>query len=238
MTTITQEKVGESPLLGPDCVTALPPRRAPAPKLLDLFCGEGGAGHGYSLVGFDVTGVDIRVQERYPHRFVCDDALEHLRRHWREFDVIHASPPCRAHSLMKYVTQEAYFDFIPVLRDILLQIRKPYIIENVETAPLRDPILLCGGMFGLRTYRHRIFETNMVIPRLRHHTHEHQTAPVGRSACANEYLNLVGHFPDVELARRVMSMPWASRDGIADAVPPAYTQYLGEYAMAFVEAFR
>jgi DNA (cytosine-5)-methyltransferase 1 len=238
VTTFPSVKVAASPLSGLDESTASPPPRAPASRLLDLFCGEGGAGHGYSTAGFDVTGVDIRPQPRYPHTFVQDDALSYLRLHWREFDVIHASPPCRAHSAMRHVTQEAYFDFIPVLRGILLQLKKPYIIENVETAPLHDPVLLCGAMFGLRTYRHRLFETNMVVPRLIHPVHAFQTAPVGRSACVDEYLNLVGHFPDVELARRVMAMPWASRAGIADAVPPAYTRYLGKYAMQFVEAFR
>jgi DNA (cytosine-5)-methyltransferase 1 len=207
-------------------------------KLLDLFCGEGGAGDGYARAGFDVTGIDIRDQPRYPHTFVKDDALAHLRLHWRDYDVIHASPPCRAHSNMRFVSGELYFDFIPVLRELLVSLKKPYIIENVETAPLRDPILLCGAMFGLRTYRHRIFETNLVIPRLRHPEHVHQTAPVGRSACVGEYLSLVGHFPDVDLARRVMSMPWASRNGISDAVPPAYTRYLGKYAAQYIGAFR
>lgn len=223
-----------TPIAGPPPmgrVTEAQPNGKPQPRLLDLFCGEGGAGHGYALAGFEVTGVDIREQRRYPHRFIRADALDYLNEHYQEYDVIHASPPCRAHSPLRYLHSYRYHDFIPETRRLLQASGKPYIIENVETAPLQRPVLLCGTMFGMRTYRHRLFETNIPMTRPKHPVHKWKVAPAGREPYDWEFATYAGNFNGVETARKVMQMPWATRDGIAEAIPPPYTKYLGEQAL-------
>jgi len=132
-------------------------------RILDLFCGAGGAGEGYRRVGFDVPGVDIKPQPRNPHTFVRGDALEYLRDHGHEYDAIHASPPCQGYS---HLTPKEHKDnhekLIDKLRVLLKRIGKPYIIENVAGAKheLENPIMLCGSMFNLRCQRHRFFETS------------------------------------------------------------------------------
>ncbi len=139
------------------------------PRLLDLFCKAGGAGTGYYRAGFDVVGVDIEAQKRYPFEFHQADALEYAAEHWREFDAIHASPPCQAHSALKYMPNaKPHIDMIPDTREMLHAIGLPFITENVVGAPLIDPVMLCGTMFGLQTadgtaelWRHRLFETSM-----------------------------------------------------------------------------
>ena len=131
-------------------------------KLLDLFCGAGGAAMGYHRAGFDdITGVDIKPMPRYPFKFIQGDALEYLAAHGAEYDVIHASPPCQAYSIMQHANhmRKDHPDLVDSVRDALKQTGKPWIIENVPGAPLIDPILLCGLSFGLRVIRHRLFES-------------------------------------------------------------------------------
>src|SRR5262252_422519 len=106
------------------------------PRLLDLFCGAGGAAMGYSRAGFDVTGVDHRPMPRYPFVFVQADALEYVAEHGREYDVIHASPPCRAYSRMRRITKREYPELIAPTRATLDAVGRPFVIENVEHAPL------------------------------------------------------------------------------------------------------
>src|SRR3990167_464076 len=126
------------------------------PKLLDLFCGAGGAAMGYYRAGFDVTGVDIVPQPRYPFRFIQDDAIDFLTQNWKRFDVIHASPPCQVHSVAARRWNNSGHrqdtDWIVTMRKILKSTGKLYIIENVERAPLVAPIILCGTHFGLRVF--------------------------------------------------------------------------------------
>lgn len=205
------------------------------PRLLDLFCGQFGAGYGYHLAGFDVTGVDIRPvrpQHRPPGvHFVHADALEYLDAYGHTYDAIHASPPCRAYSRARYGAPVAYRhpDLIPSTRRLLKASGRPCVMENVEGAPLVDPVLLCGAMFGLETYRHRMFETSFPL-RLHpgvHPAHEALTARMGRPAAAGEFHSFVGNFSGLDKARKVMQMPWANQDGIRQAVPPAYTRFLG-----------
>jgi DNA (cytosine-5)-methyltransferase 1 len=140
------------------------------PLLLDLFCKAGGAGMGYHRAGFDVVGVDIEPQPRYPFRFVQADALEFLAAHGREFDAIHASPPCQKYCALRHLAKtEDYPDLIPETRELLEATGRPWVIENTPGAPLRSPLILCGTMFRLRTNcgaelrRHRLFESNCFL---------------------------------------------------------------------------
>lgn len=137
------------------------------PRLLDLFCGAGGCAKGYQRAGFYVVGVDINPQPRYcGDEFVQGDALEYCRQHGHEFDAIHASPPCQAYcSLKSMPNAKKHPDFVVPTREVLRATGLSYVIENVPGAPLIDPTVLCGTMFGLGTgdaelWRHRLFETN------------------------------------------------------------------------------
>ena len=204
------------------------------PKLLDLFCCQGGAGRGYDIAGFDVVGVDIEPQPRYPYRFFQRDAIGFLRIHGKRFAAIHASPPCQAHTLAQRLQGNDHPDLIGPTRAALDELGKPYIIENVPGSPLLDPVELCGSMFGLETYRHRLFEFNIPLPAPEHPTHAARTTKMGRKPVAGEYMHIVGNFSGVDRGREVMGMPWANRDGLREAIPPAYTAYLGGLLMAHV----
>lgn len=141
-------------------------------RLLDLFCGAGGCGVGYSRAGFDVVGVDKEPMKRYPFEFHQGDALEYLVEHGHEFDAIHSSPPCQAYcSLKSMPNAKVHADLVAPTRELLKASGKPWVIENVVGAPLINPRMLCGTMFGLGTgnadlRRHRLFETNwpFIIP--------------------------------------------------------------------------
>ncbi|TKA09528.1 methyltransferase domain-containing protein [Actinacidiphila oryziradicis] len=209
-------------------MTQLPPfRRSRRPRVLDAFCCQGGAGKGYHDAGFDVTGIDIAPQPRYPFTFVQGDAVEFIREHGHEFDLGHASPPCQAHTRCQQIQGRHHPDLIDPVRDAFEAADIPYIIENVPGAPLHDPVTLCGAMFGLRTYRHRLFETTFPMAAPRHPQHTARTAKMGRPAREGEFLHIVGNFSGVALARDVMGMPWANRDGLREAIPPAYTRHIG-----------
>jgi len=135
-------------------------------RLLDLFCCAGGAGTGYHQAGFDVVGVDINQQLNYPFTFVCADALKLDPEFIASFDAIHASPPCQSYSDLAKRNGNAddWPRLIEPVRELLIQTGLPYIIENVEGAPLINPVILCGTMFpGLRVIRHRLFEANFEI---------------------------------------------------------------------------
>jgi DNA (cytosine-5)-methyltransferase 1 len=202
-------------------------RQETKPKLLDLFCCQGGASAGYTAAGFDVVGVDLSPQPRYPYRFVQADALSYLMSHGDEFDAFHASPPCQAFTLCQRIQDRDHPDLIAPTRAAFQEIGKPWVIENVEGAPLIDPVLLCGEMFGLRTYRHRLFESNISLTTGPHPVHVKRTTKMGRAVREGENMHVVGNFSGVDLAREVMSMPWASRDGLREAIPPAYSQFIG-----------
>ena len=199
------------------------------PKLLDLFCGAGGAGYGYHLAGFDVVGVDIEPMRDYPFEFHQSDALEYLASHGHEFDVIHASPPCQAYSSMQHIWKniDEHPDLVEPTRDLLLKTGKPYIIENVVGAPLRVDLMLCGTMFGLEIIRHRIFESNIPMPLL---------VP----ACNHSKVYDPWHGKkDANKFRKAMGIHWMKDVGggrrkgtLSLAIPPAYTKYIGEIARA------
>jgi DNA (cytosine-5)-methyltransferase 1 len=198
-----------------------------SPRLLDLFCCQGGASAGYVAAGFDVVGVDIDPQPRYPFEFVQADALAYLAEHGHEFDVIHASPPCQAFTNAQRIRGNTHPDLIEPTRELLQWLGKPYVIENVEGAPLIDPVLFCGEAFGLETYRHRLFESNVELIPPWHPEHRVPTTKMGRAPVAGEYMHVVGNFSGVERARGIMDMPWANRDGLREAIPPVYTEFIG-----------
>jgi DNA (cytosine-5)-methyltransferase 1 len=137
-----------------------------SPKCLDLFCCAGGAGMGYKQAGFDVTGIDIEPQPKYPFKFILSDAITYLKEHGKEYDFIHASPPCQGYSHLTPKEHKGNYEkLIDVLRELLNEIGKPYCIENVAGAKneLKNPTMLCGSMFNLRTQRHRFFETSFPL---------------------------------------------------------------------------
>ena len=205
-------------------------------RLLDLFCCEGGAGMGYHRAGFDITGVDIEPQPNNPHRFILGDALEYLRAHGHEYDAIHASPPCQAYSKALRHMAAPKPMLIDAVREAMQDTGKPWIIENVVGAPLANDsdlfgahgVELCGSMFGLPVYRHRIFETSFPLPRppacdhSRHAMNPHSVA--GRQRIYEAH----GRADPEKLWARAMGVEWMSRHGARQAVPPAFTHWIGE----------
>jgi DNA (cytosine-5)-methyltransferase 1 len=201
------------------------------PRLLDLFCCEGGAAMGYHRAGFDVVGVDIVPQPRYPFQFVQGDALEYVAAHGHEFEAIHTSPPCQAYSLTQRIRGNTHPELIAPTREALQATGRPYVIENVPGAPLLNPVTLVGSMFGLRTMRPRLFECSFDVPFVLAPPAAARHAKMGRKPKQGEYIHVAGNFSDVENARDVMGCDWMTRDGLAQAIPPAYTEYIGGYLM-------
>ncbi|MFJ9558245.1 DNA cytosine methyltransferase [Nocardiopsis sp. NPDC101807] len=209
-------------------------------RLLDVYCCQGGASAGYEAVGFEVTGVDLAPQPRYearfPGRFVQGDAVEFIREHGAEFDAIHASPPCQAYSLAQRIQGREHPDLIGPTREALEATGRPWVIENVAEArgELRDPVTLCGAAFGLRTYRHRLFEAGggLVLEQPDHAPHATPTVKMGRALQPGDFYHAVGNFSGVEQVRTDMGVPWMNRDGIRECIPPAYARWVGERLMA------
>lgn len=202
---------------------------------LDLFCCEGGAGMGYALAGYVVTGVDIALQTRYPFTFVLCDALEYLEAHGHKYDLIHASPPCQGYSnLTPEAHKGKYPKLIPALRAILRRLGKPYVIENVAGArhELENPVMLCGSMFGLRTQRHRYFETNIEVTAPRPCDHSELPLLVTTASKASRAKRHALGIPpkSVKNAPQAYGIGWMSSDGLKEAIPPAYTRHIGEAA--------
>lgn len=167
------------------------------------------------------------------------DALEFLEANaeWLRANaaLVDASPPCQRYSATQRIWDRSHPDLIGPVREVLEWIGVPYVIENVEEArgELRDPVMLCGAPFGLRTYRHRLFETGgWTLVQPPHPEHTAPNAKMGRPAGRGEFRHYVGHFSGVQDARDDLSMPWASREGMAEAVPPAYTEWIGRQFLA------
>ena len=213
------------------------------PRLLDLYCGAGGAAMGYHQAGFAVVGVDIRPQPRYPFAFVQADALEYVAAHGHEFDVIHASPPCQAYTRLRRLVEgktgrrKDYPDLVAPTREALRATGKIYVIENVAGAPLQNPIMLCGEMFGLRVFRHRYFEVNVFLlapPHPRHPRGSTTNAYRGRSSFADGATH-IGVYGDAYIladGKAAMGIDWMVRRELSQAIPPAYTRWLGEQLIA------
>jgi DNA (cytosine-5)-methyltransferase 1 len=210
------------------------------PRLLDLFCGAGGAAMGYHRAGFEVVGVDIKPQPNYPFRFEQEDALLWLRRYlysskrWR-VDAIHASPPCQRWLGVPRALGEEYPDLIAPTRELLKATGLPYVIENVPGAPLEDGFVLCGATFGLPIVRHRRFEVWPQIGLIP------STCPQGSYGRGTEH---VGAYPFAHGAWRPawrehvlpVVWPWMTLEESHDAIPPAYTELIGTHLLAYVQA--
>ena len=216
------------------------------PKLLDLFCKAGGCTKGYQLAGFRVAGVDIEPQPRYiGDEFYQADALQFVAEHGHEFDVIHASPPCQRYSEATPLAHRGnHQDLIFDVRKLLQATGKPYVIENVENARrhLVNPVKLCGTMLGLPIWRHRYFEIwpEMMLPTppCNHFVGDvvidgmTMRAPVlctggGDGKRANRKTHRPrGKVRDIRLA---MGIPWMVQSELTEAIPPAYTEWIGRH---------
>lgn len=208
------------------------------PVLLDAFCDSGGATRGYQDAGFYVIGVDIRPQPRYVgDQFFQGDAVAFIAEHGAEFDAIHASPPCQRYSLAQRIQSREHPDLIAPTRAALTATGRPWVIENVPGSPLNDAVELCGAMFALRTYRHRLFEAGggFAFDAPAHPAHTARNAKMGRPVRDGEFIHVVGNFSNVALAREVMGMPWATRDELREAIPTAYTRFVGTHLMTHLD---
>lgn len=230
------------PATCPDCGTlerrrGVPGGGASRPRLLDLFCGAGGCAVGYHRAGFDVVGVDAKPQPRYPFEFHQGDAFEFLEAHGHEFDAIHASPPCQAYSVCGgWRPQAEHPTLIEPVRELLTATGLPFVIENVVGAPLHGAAMLCGSAFGLRVRRHRIFEGSFPLfgTQCRHGE---------QGPCVGVYGNQgrrIGHWlgraRNVADASNAMGIDWMTWRELTQAIPPAYTEFIGRQLLRVVAA--
>ena len=220
------------------------PDAANRPRLLDLFCGAGGAAMGYHLAGFDVVGVDIKDQPRYPFTFIRADALELLASPWfdREaFDLIHASPPCQHYSDLasRNGNADEHPDLVGAVRDALGRIPQDYVIENVEGAPLIAPTTLCGtafmlGVDGYRLRRHRLFETNWPLAYMPLCSCGRDSRPIidvsgGGPTHAPRKDGAGGRTYKGTVAQKAaaMGIDWMTGAELVESIPPDYTEAIG-----------
>jgi DNA (cytosine-5)-methyltransferase 1 len=226
-----------------------------SPRLLDLFCGAGGAAVGYHRAGFEVVGVDLSPQKRYPFEFHQGDAMTYPL---DGFDAVHASPPCQWYSVSAHLPNVAAgladeYPLIELVRGRLVDVGVPYVIENVEGARafMREPVMLCASAFGLPMWRHRLFELGgffVLSPGCSHRempvqqlytrrdrqgrVYKRRALPVYGGARGGTSFN--GRRPTIAEARVAMGIDWMTWTEISEALPPVYTEYLGAELMRAV----
>lgn len=215
------------------------------PRLLDTFCAAGGTSMGFSLAGFEVVGVDISPQPNYPFEFHQGDAIEFIREHGHEFDVIAGSPPCQSYLNLGAVNRKLgrtydHPDLVEATREAMVATELPYVIENVENAPLIDPVKICGTGLNRPLRRHRLFESNVPLvgvpcahSRFTEKKYWTGWRPKGEtrlSTVVQVYGNAGGteHWPDA------MGIDWMTNKEMIEAVPPSYTLHVGAQIMAHV----
>ncbi len=223
------------------------------PLLLDLFCGAGGCSVGYHRAGFDVIGCDIKPSPRYPFSCWEDDAMKILDRlatgkrvrsfRASDFAVIHASPPCQRYSRAAFTadSKTRHPDLLTPVRSLLQAIGRPYMIENVDGAPVQQAIMLCGLMFGLKVFRHRWFESSHLIMVPEHPSHRGKIIGKGGMCCVvghgggvsrrmKEQVDRHTHGGQQNKAEWVaaMGIDWMTRNELSQAIPPAYTEFIGK----------
>jgi DNA (cytosine-5)-methyltransferase 1 len=216
------------------------------PRLLDLFCGAGGAAVGYFRAGFDIVGVDSVCQPRYPFEFVQGDAMEYVAEYGHRYDLIHASPPCQRYTVGRHIHASGgrHPDLVSACRAALIASGRPWVIENVIGSPLVQPVTLCGLMFGLGVLRHRLFESSAVLfapPHPRHPAHlTTGTLTAKRGGRGNGYSTgahglvcVAGNNFVREAGARAMGIDWPmTRRELANAIPPAYAEWIGRQLIA------
>ncbi len=221
------------------------------PRLLDLFCGAGGAAMGYHRTGFEVVGVDIKLQPHFPFEFHQADALDFPL---DGFDAIHASPPCQAYSILRHLPWlkgKQWPALIDVVRERLRASGRHWVIENVEDAPLAG-VVLCGLSFGLPVYRHRKFETSFFFLAPPHEKHR---AVIGHGRHANDrrrgtlnagsasgswstpqpIITVAGGQFRKSDGERALGIDWMTKYELTQAIPPAYTEYIGYHLLGAIE---
>jgi DNA (cytosine-5)-methyltransferase 1 len=221
------------------------------PRLLDLFCGAGGAAMGYARAGFEVVGVDINPQPRYPFEFHQADAMTYQL---DGFDAIHASPPCQAYSIANNIHQRTdHPDLLPATRERLLGSGLPWVIENVPGAPMSNYFTLCGLALGINVKRHRQFESSefvLVPPCPKGHPGDwllvfghtvlergHQVGVTAKRTARHPKGGPIirRRHMGTDAGRAAMGIDWMNRDELSEALPPAYTEYIGAQLIQAVE---
>lgn len=221
------------------------------PRLLDLYCCEGGASMGYARAGFDVFGVDLFedfTQARYPFASHRGDAIEFVKAHGHEFDAVAASPPCQHASAgtraMRAHGKSRHPELIEPTRDALIATGLPYIIENVAGAALIDPVRLCWSMFRepgsvsnedgvpLRMERHRLFESNIPLTAPGPCCHPRDVQVAGSYGAAQRTIEGAkrrrgGYVPSKAVQQRLLGVDWMTERGMYQCIPPVYTEHLG-----------
>jgi DNA (cytosine-5)-methyltransferase 1 len=211
-----------------------------------MFCGAGGAAKGYWLAGFDVTGIDNVYQRDYPYDLQPGDAIELAEKilgyKGHQFSAVHASPPCQHHSSLakgNNGNQGDYPELIAATRELLDSTGLPYVIENVVTAPLKNPVTLCGEMFGLGVLRHRLFETNWLLMQPEHPPHRGRVAGCRHGEWfEGPYRAIYGTGGGKGTLREwqeAMGIDWIStKKAMTQAIPPLYTRYVGDQLMEVI----
>lgn len=223
------------------------------PRILDLFCCEGGAGFGYAQAGFEVVGVDLdpKFAKRYPFEFHAGDALQYLAEHWQEFDAVHASPPCQAYSITRHGHNKKHPELIEPTRQLLQEIGLPYVIENVVGAPLENPVMLCGRMFGLGAIdedgtplvmdRHRLFESNIELTVPEHRVHDRSLQVAGSYGGARRdkkearEIRKGGYVPAKAIQEQMLGIDWMTQHGLYQSLPPVYTEFIGKQLLTYLD---
>ena len=199
---------------------------------------------GYSLAGFEVFGIDLHFQKNYPFNFLQNDVLGITPTFVSSFDAVHASPPCQSYSDLakRNGNADAWPRLIDPVRALLMNSGIPYVIENVEGAPLRNPVILCGTMFkGLRVLRHRLFETNFQILTPKHgahpkvHTFDKRKSHYGKTDDMLDFVQVTGGGNcTIAAARDAMGIDWMTKNELNEAIPPAYTHLIGKQLIAYL----
>lgn len=204
-------------------------------KALDLFCGAGGVARGLQEAGYFVVGVDIKPQPNYSgdefHQFDVFDFCrnEDARVTAYSYDLIWASPPCQRYTQMLnhgLTDREKHPDYVAAIRHWLQLASKPYVIENVPHAPLVNPVVLCGEMFGLRVTRHRLFETSFPVEQPPHP--KHRGTHIRKQGDNGYYFRVYGHETGKASWGEAMGIDWMRSPELAQAVPPAYSKWIAQ----------